>query len=489
MLPIKQFIILISLILPLIHAAATSGASVSKKKKKTSPKKDVRKKKAASLEKTTATEMDLENHQPVDASSGPEDGLSFEDLSPQFIQYFLMRATEEQLAEALQAKQEKREAQEHRGKGTTRTGRKTNRRKDEQKKGTAQNSKKHEAPVKCTEENAKLFYGEHASSETYRQLKQSCERAFEEEIGVEDAELDMCGQQEEQEETESITSVLAGLINEGVAEKQYHLGKLIRSGANGMVYQGSHTGRKSKLAIKVIPLVSAISIWAVNWELYALETVRHNSVVKLHSAYLSKDERSIYIAMPFVKGKRLYDWINWRAKKLRRRNCLIGGDAKIMPLRTAKNVARQLFLGLNAIHKAELSHGSIDTSSIRIENPRDSQNAKIRIVDLGNARSNDVEKMEADIIRMAFVVLELGMKPEDASTPQLQIAGKHYGGALISVPRWTDDVDVARIVFAKAQSGEIDVYPELLDFVNYVVQLDSEKQLTIDRVFEHEYLA
>ena len=56
---------------------------------------------------------------------------------------------------------------------------------------------------------------------------------------------------------------------------------------------------------------------------------------------------------------------------------------------------------------------------------------------------------------------------------------KHFGGALISVPRWVNGVPIALHVFKMSQKrtdATILAYPDVLSFVGHVLKLDEERQ-------------
>ena len=101
--------------------------------------------------------------------------------------------------------------------------------------------------------------------------------------------------------------------------------------------------------------------------------------------------------------------------------------------------------------------------------------------------------MEEDIIRLTMVVLELGMRPQPEDMPRLVIEkpSEYFGGALISIPRWTTDAAIARQIFKMSQNRSDDsivAYPEVIEFVGYVMKLDEGRQLTVDNVFKHPFL-
>ena len=109
--------------------------------------------------------------------------------------------------------------------------------------------------------------------------------------------------------------------------------------------------------------------------------------------------------------------------------------SQIMPLPKVKYAARRLFSALRAIHSASIAHRDIDVNNICISNPEGPGLPMLTIVDLGDARSEGddlAELLGYDIIRLAMIILELGMKPQPANTARLSFekTNNHILGSL-----------------------------------------------------------
>ena len=295
------------------------------------------------------------------------------------------------------------------------------------------------------------------------------------------------------------------LLNPGQAEKHYKLGEYIGEGLFGKVYQGLAVcgKRQAIVAIKLLQLNEEDRrIKMAIQELRALKRVKHRDVVEMQSARLTADGRTLYLSMKYVPGSCLYQWTKARADKLRKSALTQDGlettmTLEILPLSKVKFAAKRLFSALRAIHSAGIAHGDLDTSNIRIDNPEGPGCLQITIIDLNGAKldGDDVARaMEDDIIRLTMVILELGMRPQPTDMPRLllnNLTSEHFGGALISIPRWVNDVPIARHVFKMSQNrtdATIFAYPEVLNFVGHVLKLDEERQLTMDNVFQHSLL-
>ena len=293
---------------------------------------------------------------------------------------------------------------------------------------------------------------------------------------------------------------LFDIIEAGPAEKHYDLGEYVGEGAFSKVYCGKVKGDKGgrKMAIKVMPLngEEGRARLAIQ-EVKALGLVKHADIAQFHSARFTADKSTIYLAMEYVPGFNMYSWMEKRANQLRE------GDAAkmpmIMPSRSVKHVAKRLFLALQATHRAGVAHHDLDTSNIRITNPEDPNGVQVTIIDFNGSKiggENIATAMEEDIIRLAMVVLELGMKPQGVDVARLaqEHPSEYFGGALISVPRWVsgkgNNVAIARQVLKMSQkraNGSIIAYPEVIEFVGHVLKLDKEHQLTVDNVLRHPF--
>jgi tRNA A-37 threonylcarbamoyl transferase component Bud32 len=289
------------------------------------------------------------------------------------------------------------------------------------------------------------------------------------------------------------------LVDFGSAEEHYVVGDYINCGLYSKVYQGSVVNDKNqgKMAIKVMPLNDEdVRIKLATNEIRALKRVKHKNVVKLHSARLTGDGKTLYIALEYIPGFNLYLWVDERSKQLRKNSSSGEGSEMIMPLPKVKYAARRLFAGLRAIHRVGIAHQDLDTSNICITNPEDQDHMKPTIIDLNGSKmdcDNMGAVMEEDIIRLTMVVLELGMKPQPENMPRLVVeqTSEYFAGALISIPRWTSDVAIARRIFKMSQNrtdGSIVAYPEVIEFVGYVMRLDEGHQVTVDNVFKHPFL-
>ena len=210
--------------------------------------------------------------------------------------------------------------------------------------------------------------------------------------------------------------------------------------------------------------------------------------------------------MQYVPGFALYDWIDQRAKQLCKSASTHDGlkateAPAILPLSRVKYAAKRLFFALRAIHRAGIAHNDLDTSNIRITNPEGPGRLRVTIVDLNGAKMDDdsvPSAMEDDIIRLTMSVLELGMSPQPRDMPRLSLdecSSEHFGGALISIPRWVEGTKknsaIARHVLKMSQdctSTAIVAYPEVLSFVGHIIKLDEERRLTWKNIFRHPFL-
>ena len=110
-------------------------------------------------------------------------------------------------------------------------------------------------------------------------------------------------------------------MDSGPAEKHYELGDYINSGLYSKVYHGMVVNDKdqTKLAIKVMPLNDEdLRIELATNEIRVLKRVKHKNVVKFHSARLTGDGKTLYIALEYIPGFNLYLWVDTHSKQLRK---------------------------------------------------------------------------------------------------------------------------------------------------------------------------
>lgn len=162
---------------------------------------------------------------------------------------------------------------------------------------------------------------------------------------------------------------------------QYHVLRQIGGGGMGLVFAAWDPSLDRVVAIKVLrDSGSDLAAVHLRREAIALARLRHPNVVSVFE--VGDHEDQVYIAMEYVEGQTLRDWLrDWRAAPKRNMDQLI-------------DVFQQAALGLAAAHAKGLVHRDVKPENIMIE-----EDGRVRLMDFGlaHARPHEDVSTEADL--------------------------------------------------------------------------------------------
>jgi serine/threonine protein kinase len=153
----------------------------------------------------------------------------------------------------------------------------------------------------------------------------------------------------------------------------YRVLKLLGKGGMGMVFQAEDPALRRLVALKVmLPDVAAGEQSRERFlrEARAAAKLKHDHVVTIYQ--VSEDRGVPFLAMEFLKGKSLADWLASGKRPTVGETLLIG---------------RQIAKGLAAAHQAGLVHRDIKPANLWLEAPA----GRVKILDFGLARTNERE--------------------------------------------------------------------------------------------------
>jgi serine/threonine protein kinase len=151
----------------------------------------------------------------------------------------------------------------------------------------------------------------------------------------------------------------------------YRVLKLLGKGGMGMVFQAEDPQLRRLVALKVmLPDVAAGEQSRERFlrEARAAAKLKHDHVVTIYQ--VGEDRGVPFLAMEFLKGKSLADWLSSGKRPTVGETLLIG---------------RQIAKGLAAAHQAGLVHRDIKPANLWLEAPA----GRVKILDFGLARTNE----------------------------------------------------------------------------------------------------
>ena len=159
------------------------------------------------------------------------------------------------------------------------------------------------------------------------------------------------------------------------------LGRL-GAGAMGEVLAAYDPRLDRKVALKRVHANSArldAALRRLEREAQALARLDHRNVVKVHDVIVHED--SVYVAMEFVEGQTLDDWMQG------------GEDERPRPWREIVPVFAAFGAGLAAVHAVGLVHRDVKPGNVMI-----GEDERVRVMDFGLARLDEDEAPDTSLV-------------------------------------------------------------------------------------------
>uniref|UniRef100_A0A0K0F6X7 Serine/threonine-protein kinase PLK4 (inferred by orthology to a human protein) n=1 Tax=Strongyloides venezuelensis TaxID=75913 RepID=A0A0K0F6X7_STRVS len=166
----------------------------------------------------------------------------------------------------------------------------------------------------------------------------------------------------------------------GKLKKDYQIIKEIGRGGFGIVYKAIRNNDKKEVAIKIVD-TARVSPVRLSQELKALRSLKSMHIVEFYDDFTEKDSHCI--VMEYCIHGSLRQYIKEHG-----------------PLsdEVAAFVLRQLVLGVNSIHKANMMHRDLSTGNVLIYEISKDGNLYIKLADFGLATNLNVNKVAATIV-------------------------------------------------------------------------------------------
>ena len=278
---------------------------------------------------------------------------------------------------------------------------------------------------------------------------------------------------------------------------EYTLVKLIHKGSFGEVYLGSKKGNQAKYAIKKAELSKFIKIGIkyLNNELFLMKDINHPNIIKIIDIKIK--QHFVYIITEYYNGGSLDQFL---FKYIEINN-------KALPEEIVQNIMRQIIEAFKYLYNKKIIHRHINLRHILInyENDEDREknnimNGKIKIIDFLFARylqKGDLAKsVLGDILTMSPTILnkfnkninykETGYnEKEDIWSLGIICYQLLVGYNPFEPNNFNDFVN-------KMNNGEyyipISLSKESISFINCMLKFDSQKRLSVDELYNHEFL-
>ena len=278
---------------------------------------------------------------------------------------------------------------------------------------------------------------------------------------------------------------------------EYTLVKLIHKGSFGEVYLGSKKGNQAKYAIKKAELSKFIKIGKkyLNNELFLMKDINHPNIIKIIDIKIK--QHFVYIITEYYNGGSLDQFL---FKYIEINN-------KALQEEIVQNIMRQIIEAFRYLYNKKIIHRHINLRHILInyENDEDREknnilNGKIKIIDFLFARylqKGDLAKsVLGDILTMSPTILnkfnkninykETGYnEKEDIWSLGIICYQLLVGYNPFEPNNFNDFVN-------KMNNGEyyipISLSKESISFINCMLKFDSQKRLSVDELYNHEFL-
>lgn len=247
----------------------------------------------------------------------------------------------------------------------------------------------------------------------------------------------------------SYLEVIKGLVKSGDPSSMFRLLKYAGKGSSGRVYKAlpasstaSDSRRHAKdsltsssssseyVAIKIIPLREE-KLHAISRELQILTKLgNHRNIVKYYGAYIqergahlevgessqsgsshdsreSGSEKSLWIVMQWIDGKKLGQVVDANAMEVRRGS---KEEGPAFPLGEAQRVGRDIFRGLAYLH----AHLGCTQSDVDVSNVMLTKQGAV-LIDMGNGKCGEHDT-GMDCLRAVYIIVEMTMIPVRTNT-------------------------------------------------------------------------
>lgn len=173
----------------------------------------------------------------------------------------------------------------------------------------------------------------------------------------------------------------------------YKIERLFTKGGMSILYLASHISRKKPIIVKVLPPKFSKNQDLVNSFLKEAELItisKHPNIISIYDQGIW--ENGLYIAMEFIQGKSLRNFI----------------QSKNISLRSALEIILQVAYALCHLHYLKIIHRDLKPENILITNSNE-----IKVIDFGISRLKDEEKEK----QTSIVGTPIYMSPEQKNNP------------------------------------------------------------------------
>jgi eukaryotic-like serine/threonine-protein kinase len=180
---------------------------------------------------------------------------------------------------------------------------------------------------------------------------------------------------------------------ERTVEGRYRLERLIGRGGMGAVYEATHLGLRSRVAVKILSgrlFGDSAALARFAREARALARLgQHPNIVAVHD-YGELQTEGAFLVMDFIEGESL-------AALLRR-------ERKVEPARAAE-LFEQVLEGVGAAHRAGIVHRDLKPENILVSRGEGGGGARVRLLDFGLAKVLRAEGGEAQTMTTPGLVM------------------------------------------------------------------------------------
>eukprot|EP01126_Amoeba_proteus_P058455 TRINITY_DN7544_c0_g1_i1.p1 TRINITY_DN7544_c0_g1~~TRINITY_DN7544_c0_g1_i1.p1 ORF type:complete len:360 (-),score=115.43 TRINITY_DN7544_c0_g1_i1:90-1169(-) len=278
----------------------------------------------------------------------------------------------------------------------------------------------------------------------------------------------------------------------------YTSADLLGEGAYAAVYKACYVPDSSHVAVKVMNLMNAMDeVESVHREMEIQRSLSHVNTLSLLALFIVKQAK-YYLVMPLMEGGNLLDFVNSYDEE----------SDYGLPKREARNVIKQMLLGIKHMHDNFIAHCDIKPENVLL----DANFQTIKLCDFGQSKkfSADKPQLTGYCGTAYYQALEIWQRASYTKAVDLWALGvvlyvtvaksqpwDYYFGDLLDDENFMpSDEELREAIVSTANERSFpfeepdfpDLGDELKDLILKLIVVDPEKRLTARQALGHPWI-